>query len=1667
MTAFAQQESTICQLHHKEHTENCGYDEADPESVCAYISSCPDCALEQEKSTEPAKTAVDFSDYLDSTMPIIFQSTDDIDLHDYFVGCGVDESITFTCSPEKVSFSDYSDGDLFNITLTATGDYEGSFDLEGEVRLVNSKINLNYPGSLIVTVVDDTTNARLAGKTFSIVGTGASHSNTSGNYTTDDGDFNQDHLGQIHLLGPNNYVYSAELVFTFAGDADYEYKTVTISRTSDDWNSDTQEETIRLIPKRVVTVKLTNKHGQSITGAAVKMGSTLLTDRGNGEYYAKCTNTTHTLQVSANGYTGVTETFELNSDITKEYTLECNPLVVKDGNTALTSESVLSIPGTESKTLTTDVPLDNNAALTASVTNGDADGLGISVNGNNITITAKALGEYKVTVTYTHGSDTESITFGVNVPKKQVDYPYTPILDPESVTYAVDKTSQVIRFNGADKDIIHNVTITASYANGDVINTQTFNNISGSTVTMQLSDTPVQGEVTYSFEFFSDSLEYVSGDKPGTISRTYMLSVPDVTISLDKKTYEYDGTNIKPKVANLDTNKYSLEYGYCYDFNNFPNSYQPATDFTKPTEFAKVSNYKVKYYAVRAVGNEKNYYSSGFQPAGIAYYTVTKRNITLTADDQTIDFYETLDQSKVTIGGSGLASGETLTYTLTPQPDPTSNGGTIAIDYDNIKIKRGNKDVTKYYNITVQPGKYTVNKIDAQAITVAVPEVTYNASAQTPDIAVKFSYDRIIPKSYYEVACTDNTNAGTANYTITSGLWDGEITGTFKINPKPLVVSAKDASKVYGAPVENENLLYVYDTNELEGSDTLNGIKVSRAPGEDAGEYTITVSQENGSNPNYDITFKTGIFTIEPKPITLVAEDKEKTYGEADCELTYKLNEGSSLEFNDTLSNILIKRGTGEDVGEYTITIDQAAGENKNYNISFIYGKFTIKPKELTVNVTVKDKQYDGLADAEFEAELVGVIDSDAGKVMLDRSQVTAAFDSVLAADGIAVALTGDFDYTCTGTKKENYFITQPTGFTANIYNTYDAGEYTVSSADWTNQDVVITANSDYLLSLGYSDSSVWSETLTYSSEAASPDGNEFTFYVRNGSTKAISLPEKVMMKIDKTPAEGNIEITGVKGWQELVSSITFGLFFKDAKVISINATDALSGIRSIEYLESAQALTLDDLSDASFTPYPQGGVTVPLEDTKKFVYYAKITDNAGNITFISTDGSVYDTTLPKIEGIENGKVYYVTQKAVVSDANIDKITLNGTDTASPITLNGNTDCEYTITAVDKAGNMTTFKLTMKPISTIDDAIEDLTEGNVTSANKSDAEETKAQIEESLSSSEITEDEKALLENELKEAEALIEKIEETSAAANSSTITDTDNLTENNATVANYSDLLDAKAAIEKVLKDYSGNLTASEITSLKADLSRINSALYSVGRVLDVMGLIGRLPDYAISVEDYKGELAQRIDEAYHAYHSLNEHEQSQIDIYDLIKLVNLQDPGAGSFVPGTRFPTEYTGGDPVTKPGGSVSSGNSGTSASTSGGYRFTKGQNSRWYYNSRKGLTFTVNGDISKFSFITVDGKVVDRNNYTAASGSTVITLSNSFLKTLSLGNHSIKAYYVDGSTDTTAFTVLESSVIPFTGDDSNALIWGAAALVGFIVLIAAIKGGKKSKKSKRR
>lgn len=81
-----------------------------------------------------------------------------------------------------------------------------------------------------------------------------------------------------------------------------------------------------------------------------------------------------------------------------------------------------------------------------------------------------------------------------------------------------------------------------------------------------------------------------------------------------------------------------------------------------------------------------------------------------------------------------------------------------------------------------------------------------------------------------------------------------------------------------------------------------------------------------------------------------------------------------------------------------------------------------------------------------------------------------------------------------------------------------------------------------------------------------------------------------------------------------------------------------------------------------------------------------------------------------------------------------------------------------------------------------------------------------------------------------------------------------------------------------------------------------------------------------------------------------------------------------------------------------------------------YAFTDGSNSLWNGGDSKGLTFRVNGDFAKFTGVKVDGTLIDAKNYTAVSGSTVITLKTDYLGTLTSGKHTITVVYTDGECD---------------------------------------------------
>lgn len=128
---------------------------------------------------------------------------------------------------------------------------------------------------------------------------------------------------------------------------------------------------------------------------------------------------------------------------------------------------------------------------------------------------------------------------------------------------------------------------------------------------------------------------------------------------------------------------------------------------------------------------------------------------------------------------------------------------------------------------------------------------------------------------------------------------------------------------------------------------------------------------------------------------------------------------------------------------------------------------------------------------------------------------------------------------------------------------------------------------------------------------------------------------------VDKTAPTGSVKAVSSEGrsetWDKLVDTLNFG-FWSNSKIsIFASSQDKTSPIASVEYYKASSkssakftsALTKDELNNiTSWTAFSAFDVLA----NEQFTVYLKITDMAGNITYLSTNGMIVDDTAPREE---------------------------------------------------------------------------------------------------------------------------------------------------------------------------------------------------------------------------------------------------------------------------------------------------------------------------------------------------------------------------------------------------------------------------------------------------
>lgn len=324
-----------------------------------------------------------------------------------------------------------------------------------------------------------------------------------------------------------------------------------------------------------------------------------------------------------------------------------------------------------------------------------------------------------------------------------------------------------------------------------------------------------------------------------------------------------------------------------------------------------------------------------------------------------------------------------------------------------------------------------VNKINHK-LTVKIEnyEKTYgdkifnlNALSQDNEAAIEYA------SSDKKVATVDNQGnvviKGAGKTTITVSQKESnnfnavEKTVTVKANPKAITVTANDAAKTYG----DADPKLTYTSDKLVGNDQLTNINLSRIEGNNKGTYKISASQKEGSNPNYDIDFKDGTFTINPRTIDL-NWNKELTYNGKEQLPTATVN---NLADGDKCE-ITVDGAQHKNAGTYEATATKVS--NQNYKLpEDVTTSYTIKPKDITVTITPNGGTY-GEKITGATAKLNDVENGDHPEVTLtytgtgyDGTEVNGTEVPSHAGKYTVTASINDKNYNLTGTNTAEFVV--------------------------------------------------------------------------------------------------------------------------------------------------------------------------------------------------------------------------------------------------------------------------------------------------------------------------------------------------------------------------------------------------------------------------------------------------------------------------------------------------------------------------------------------------------------------------------------------------------------------------------------------------------------------
>jgi len=659
--------------------------------------------------------------------------------------------------------------------------------------------------------------------------------------------------------------------------------------------------------------------------------------------------------------------------------------------------------------------------------------------------------------------------------------------------------------------------------------------------------------------------------------------------------------------------------------------------------------------------------------------TVSEATLTITADNASKTYGNTMifDGTEFTV--AGLANGDSVDSITLASTGAVSTATVTGSPYTIVPSAAAGTGIDNYV-IDYVNGVLTVN---AKSVTgsVTVNSKTYDSTTTTSitsrDLTGVVGADDV--SLIGGTADFDTKDVGTGKTVIATGLsLSGDDAGNYilssdtaattaDIMPKDLVVSAIGIDKIYDGTTDAK---VDFQTDAISGDTvTVNGTASFEDSNVGSGKAVhvtgISIGGIDATNYNLVNTTVDTSANILLRPITITADNKTKSFGGPEPELTYTITSGSLVDSGDITGSLT--RDAGEDLGAYDITQGTLA-VTTNYELTFITGSLTIEDTAAPVFGLTPDIIEEALTPAGNNVSFTVIATDD-----VDESVIPTCVPPSESLFAIGKTLVN-----CT--------VTDSHGNTSNA-------SFNIVVEDTTKP--VTKLNGDSVINLLISDS----YTDAGATALDNIDGDITSKIVVGGDTVNTSVPGVYHISYDVSDNAGNAA-------DEVVRTVTVSDI--NAPVINPISDITVEATGPDGVIVTYDSITATDDADGtiSATCLPESGSTFLLGATS---VTCSATDSSGNIGYgTGLTITVIDTTVPTIDAHDNVTAEATSAAGAIVNYEppLSHDTVGGDLAAECVPDSGSTiplgDTTVTCTKTDAHGNTAvpiTFVITVQDTS--------------------------------------------------------------------------------------------------------------------------------------------------------------------------------------------------------------------------------------------------------------------------------------------------------------------------------------------------------------------------------